>query len=209
MWRIIKNRIFAFGCRSRFLIEEQSKAYKWYGARVPQRKNGFWSKIRQWSIRLWRIADWRGAKILKDPEAGFTIVELALACLIFPIIVIGISNAYDGVRRSYTISKQLNEMYSILSSCPEFDRALDYASLSSATNCFPTNTVSAEGGSSTTITYNPTLTVVDTSTLGAGDPLRPIPDSKVLKVSLPFLKNTNTPPLEVRMVITRNGVGQL
>ncbi len=146
---------------------------------------------------------------IKNSESGFTIVELALACLIFPIIVIGIANAYGGVRRSYTIARQFNEMYSVLSSCPEFDRALDYSSLSSATSCFPNNTVAAEGGSGLTITYNPTLTVTDTASLGATDPLSTVPDSKVVDISLPFLKNTHSPPLEVRMLITRNGIGQL
>ena len=149
-------------------------------------------------------------KILRNlqGEQGFTLVELVLACVIFPIIVIGVSNAYDTVRKAYTISKQLNEAYAVLSACPEVDRALEFTSLSSTTNCYPNNTFLAEGGSGNVITYSPNLTVVDTSTLASSDPLRTVPDSKVINISVGY-PNSNAPPLQLRLLITRNGIGQL
>lgn len=144
---------------------------------------------------------------LKKSQHGFTIVEMVLACAIFPLIVVGLSQGYDAVRRSYTISKQLNEMYAVLSACPEIDRALEYDSLTSSTNCFPNNTFTAEGGGSTIITYTPTLTVTSTTALPPSDPLQTIPDSKVVNISVGFQKNTST-KLQLRMLITRGGIGQ-
>ena len=141
-------------------------------------------------------------------QAGFTIVELVLACAIFPILVVGLSNAFDTVRKSYTTAKQLNEAYAVLSACPEVDRALEYNSLSSTTNCYPNNTFRAEGGSGNIITYTPTLTVTETSALPAADPLKTVPDSKIINISVGYPKNS-APPLQLRMLITRNGIGQL
>lgn len=147
-------------------------------------------------------------KRITKHQAGFTIVELVLAAVIFPIIAIGIANAYNAVSDNYKIAKQFNEMYAVLSACPEIDRALEYSTLSGSTNCFPNNTFQAEGGSGLTVTYSPTVTVTDTSSLGASDPLKTVPDSKVINISVPFL-NANDPPLKLRMLITRNGIGQL
>ncbi len=147
-------------------------------------------------------------KKISNNQHGFTIVELVLACAIFPILVIGLSNAYDSVRKSYTTAKQLNEAYAVLSACPEVDRALEYNSLSSTTNCYPNNTFQAEGGSGNIITYTPTLTVTNTSALPVADPLKTIPDSKIVNISVGYPRN-NAPPLQMRMLITRNGIGQL
>jgi hypothetical protein len=146
-----------------------------------------------------------------EPENGFSIVELILACVIFPIIVVGIATAYSGIKHSYTVARQLNEMYAVLSACPEVDRALEFNSLSTGTNCYPNNSFVVEdisGGKS--ITYSPTLTVTDTSALPSGDPLIPIPDSKVVNIQVNFLSPAaGTAPLQLRMLITRNGIGQL
>ena len=141
------------------------------------------------------------------PENGFTIVELLLAIVIFPIIVVGLSNAFDAVRKSYTLSRELNEIYAVLSACPEIDRALEFNSLTSATNCFPNNTFQTEGAGTGTITYTPTLTVTNTSALPLSDPLQTIPDSKVVDISVGFQKST-APQLRLRMLVTRNGIGQ-
>lgn len=141
-------------------------------------------------------------------ENGFTIVELMLACVIFPLVVVGFTNASDGIQHTYSIARQYNEMYAVLSACPEIDRALEYASLSSSTNCFPNNTFAAEGGTGGTITYNPTVTVTDTTGLTSSDPLKTVPDSKVIYITVPFLHD-NVPNLQLRMLITRNGIGQL
>ena len=140
-------------------------------------------------------------------QAGFGVVEFVMAIAIFPIIVAGLVSGYDAVRKSYTIAKQLNEMYAVLSACPEIDRALDYDSVSNATNCYPNNTFKAEGGGSRIITYSPNLTVTSTSALAGTDPLQAIPDSKVVDITVGFQKST-APPLELRMLITRNGIGQ-
>jgi len=139
---------------------------------------------------------------------GFTTVELLIAIIIFPMIVIGISNSFDSVRKSYTTAKELNEMYAVLSACPEIDRALEYNSLASGTNCYPNNSFLAEGGGSTTITYSPALTVTDTTSLASSDPLKTVPDSKVISIDVNFL-HSPAPALKLRMLITRNGIGQL
>lgn len=140
-------------------------------------------------------------------ESGFTIVELILACVIFPIIVIGISNGYDAIRKSYTVARQLNEIYTVLSACPEIDRALEYDSITGSTNCYPNNTFVAEGTSGLTYSYAPTLSVTDTSALSSSDPLRTVPDSKVVNISVAFKENP-TNPLQLRILITRGGIGQ-
>lgn len=140
---------------------------------------------------------------------GFTIVELVLACAIFPIIVIGLANASDSARKMYMLSRQYNEIYTVLSACPEIDRSLEFTSISGSTNCFPNNTFSIEGGLSGTLTYNPTLTVTDTSALGGSDPLQPIPDSKVINISVGFPNSPTIPQLQIKMLVTRNGIGQL
>ena len=141
-------------------------------------------------------------------QKGFTTVELLISCIIFPLIVVGITNAFDTVRKAYTEAKELNEMYAVLSACPEIDRALEYNTLSSGTNCYPNNSFKAEGGSSTVITYTPTLTITDTTALGASDPLKTIPDSKVINIHVGYL-HSPAQPLELRILITRNGIGQL
>lgn len=140
---------------------------------------------------------------------GFTIVELVMACAIFPIIVIGLSNAADAARKMYMISRQYNEIYTVLSACPEIDRSLDFTSISGSTNCFPNNTFGVEGGVSGTITYVPTLTVQNTSALPTTDPLQPIPDSKVIDISVGFPNSPGFPLLQIKMLVTRNGIGQL
>lgn len=141
------------------------------------------------------------------PDTGFTILELLLACFIFPIIVFGISNAFDAVRKSYTTARELNEIYAVLSACPEIDRALEFNSLTNATNCFPNNSFQSEGAGTSTITYSPNLTVTNTADLPVTDPLNTITDSKVVDISVGFQKST-APPLRLRMLITRNGIGQ-
>lgn len=142
-----------------------------------------------------------------QPDNGFTILELLLACFIFPIIVFGIANAFDAVRKSYTTARELNEIYAVLSACPEIDRALEFNSLTSSTNCFPNNTFQSEGAGGSTIVYSPTLTVTNTADLPASDPLQTVNDSKVVDISVGFQKST-APPLRLRMLVTRNGLGQ-
>lgn len=136
-------------------------------------------------------------------------MELVLACAIFPLIVVGLANASDAARKLYMISRQYSEIYTVLSACPEIDRSLDFSSISGTTNCFPNNTFTAEGGGSRTITYIPTLTVTDTTNLSAGDPLKTIPDSKVVNILVGFPNSPSIPQLQIKMLVTRNGIGQL
>ena len=140
---------------------------------------------------------------------GFTAVEMMVASVIFPIIVIGIANAYNALNNSYRTARQLNEMYAVLSACPEIDRALEFSSLSAASNCYPNNTFAREHDRGGTSTYGPTVTVNDTSSLATGNPLKSIPDAKVINIDVAFPPPTTASNMQLRMVITRNGIGQL
>lgn len=139
---------------------------------------------------------------------GFTIVELMVCAVIFPLLVIGLANAFTSLRQSYGKARQLNEMYAVLSACPEIDRALEFSTLTSSNNCYPNNTFQAENGSSTVITYAPTLTVTDTTALPSSDPLRTIHDSKVINIKVTPPDGVASNELEYRLLITRNGIGQ-
>lgn len=145
----------------------------------------------------------------KKKQKGFTLIEIVVACVLFPMIVVGLNDAYGSVRKTYTLSKQFNEMYAVLSACPEIDRALEYDVVSGTNNCYPNNSFYAEGASGNIITYTPTLSVTSTSNLPANDPLQTIPDSKVIDISVGYFHNPTAAPLELRMLITRNGIGQL
>jgi len=143
-------------------------------------------------------------------QAGFTAVEFMAASVVLAIIVIGLVDAYTSIRNSYATARQLNEIYTVLSACPEVDRALEFNSLTSTNNCYPNNNFAAENGGPGTITYSPTLTVTNTSALPNTDPLQTVPDSKVVSISVGFpAPNTGAPALRLRMLITRNGIGQL
>lgn len=134
-------------------------------------------------------------------------IEIVTACVIFPIIVVSMYNAFSAVSLDYTRARQFNEMYAVLSACPEIDRALDYDIVTGSNNCYPNNTFYGEGGSAV-FTYTPVLTVTPTSSLPNTDPLQVIPDSKVIDINVQRI-NSTAPPLELRMLITRNGIGQL
>lgn len=143
----------------------------------------------------------------KLKQNGFTIVEVVIASIIFPILVIGIVSAFVTAQKLYTAGRQLNEVYSVLSACPEIDRALEFTTLSSGTNCYPNNNFAGEGSNARTTTYTPTLTVTDTNSLGSTDPLKSVPDSKVVDVKTGYSLGGST-PLELRLLITRNGIAQ-
>ncbi len=146
----------------------------------------------------------------RSSSAGFTAVEMMVASIIFPIVVIGVATVYQSLRHSYMVARQLNEIYAVLSACPEIDRALEYSSLNSTTNCYPNNIFDVENsGSGGTITYTPSLSVVDTATLSVSDPLRNVPDSKLIDINVGFPPPNTAQPLQLRILITRNGIGQL
>lgn len=149
-------------------------------------------------------------KNIHSQSSGFTIVEIVIACVVFPIIMFGISNAYAALQNSYTVARQLNEIYAVISACPEVDRALEFNSVSSTTNCYPNNSFVAEGGGvASTIVYTPTLAVTSTTALPASDPLSTVFDSKVIDISVGFPKTPTASPVKLRLLITRNGIGQL
>ncbi len=147
--------------------------------------------------------------MIKHNEHGFTAVEFLLAAVVFTILVIGLIDAYDSMVRSYTIARQLNQIYTVLSACPEIDRALEFTDLSSTSNCAPNNTFPAENAPGGSISYTPALTVTDTSSLSSTDPLSAYPDSKVVDVRVGFPQTPTVPVMELRLLITRNGIGQL
>jgi prepilin-type N-terminal cleavage/methylation domain-containing protein len=149
-----------------------------------------------------------GTKKLKFRRQGFTVVEVLIAIAVFGIVVVGISSAYSGIRKSYQLSRQLNEIYTVLSACPEIDRALEFSSLSTGTNCYPNNTFASEGGTGTVINYTPNLTVTDTFSLGVADPLSVVPDSKVIDVSTGYSIDNGAADLRLKLLVTRNGVAQ-
>lgn len=140
-------------------------------------------------------------------EAGFSIVEILMVTVIVSTLFIGIANAFTNVSRTYALTRQLNEMYAVLSSCPEIDRALQYDSISGTTNCFPNNVFKGEGISGATITYTPTLNVTPTTSLPASDPLYNVPDSKVVDISVSN-PTSNAQPWQIRLLVARNGIGQ-
>lgn len=140
-------------------------------------------------------------------EAGFSIVEILMVTVIISTLFIGMANAFNNVSRTYALTRQLNEMYAVLSSCPEIDRALQYDSISGTTNCFPNNVFKGEGVSGATITYTPTLNVTPTTALPAADPLYNIPDAKVVDISVSN-PTSNAQPWQIRLLVARNGIGQ-
>lgn len=146
---------------------------------------------------------------VNNDQHGFSAVEFLIASVVFAILVLGITDAYITTRKSYRIARQLNEIYTVLSACPEIDRALEFNSISSTSNCYPNNSFLVENKQGGRISYSPSLTVTPTASLPVTDPLRSLPDSKVLNISVGYPQERNSPPLELRMLITRNGVGQL
>lgn len=143
----------------------------------------------------------------KSNENGFSIIEIILAAVIFPIIVVGLYNATMAVNRSYAVARQYNEIYSVLSACPELDRALEFNSITEENNCFPNNVFEIEDGSSGTIEYEPDLTIEDTEDLSSDDDLSDISDAKVITISVD-MPHITAPPVDVKLLVARNGLGQ-
>lgn len=142
-------------------------------------------------------------------QDGYTVVEFMVAAVVFGILVTGLFNAYTSMLRSYTLARQMNEIYTVLSACPEIDRALEFTSLTSTTNCAPNNEFMVEDAPGGTISYTPTLTVTDSADLDASDPLNMYADSKIVNVTVGLPQSPTVPDMELRLLITRNGIGQL
>ena len=120
-------------------------------------------------------------------------------------VITGIALAFDWLMRDYARSRELNEIYAALSGCPEIDRAMQYESIIS-TNCSPNDTFDAETASGDNdITYSTTSAPVLTSALPTTDPAYNIPDSKVVDVTVTPKQGQ---PFKIRLLISRNGIGQ-
>lgn len=143
-------------------------------------------------------------------QKGFSTIEFLIGAVVFGIISSGVITTFMSIRHSYEVARQLDEIYTVLSACPEIDRALEFNSLNDTANCSPNNTFAREDGIGGTRTYYPSLNVAlttDPVIVNANDPLKNIPDSKILDVKVGFQGSTDK-PIELRMLITRNGVGQ-
>lgn len=141
----------------------------------------------------------------KTPESGFSIVEIIIGIVMLGVIIVGVAQAFDWLFKDYARTRELNEIYAALSGCPEIDRAMQFESITS-TNCSPNDTFNAETASgNNTISYATTSSPVLTSALATNDPAYNIPDSKVVDVTV-------TPkvgkPWKIRLLISRNGIGQ-
>lgn len=141
----------------------------------------------------------------KTSQEGFSIVEIIVGVVMLGIIIGGVALAFDWLMRDYAKSRELNEVYAALSGCPEIDRAMQYESIIS-TNCSPNDTFDAEkANGNNDITYATSSAPVLTSALPPSDPAYNIPDSKVVDVTV---TQKNGKPMKIRLLISRNGIGQ-
>lgn len=144
----------------------------------------------------------------KKNQRGFTVAEVLISVIVFGIMAVGMAQAFTAVDNVYARTRQLYELYTVLSACPEIDRALQYEQVTGSVQCFPNNSFDKEGGYTGQISYSPVLTVTDTGSLPVGDALRTIPNSKVVDVKVDYLNPINA-PWNIRLLISRNGIGQL
>ena len=138
-------------------------------------------------------------------QGGFTIVEIVIGIVLIGIIAGGVAQAFDWLIRDSARSRETNEIYAALSGCPEVDRAMQYESIVS-TNCSPNDTFDAEiQGGNNEISYATSSIPVLTSSLNSADPVYNVPDAKVIDVTV-------TPksghPWKIRLLVSRNGIGQ-
>jgi hypothetical protein len=147
-------------------------------------------------------------KKIKTRIEGFTVAEVLISIVVFAMMAVTVAQGFTAVDNLYTRTRQLYEIYTVLSACPEIDRALQYEQVTGSVQCFPNNTFAKEGGYSGNLTYTPTLTVTNTANLPNGDALKSIPNAKVVQVQVNYL-NPVTNPWDIRLLISRNGIGQL
>ena len=147
-------------------------------------------------------------KIKKRLQNGFTVAEVLISVVVFSIMAVAMAEGFTAADNVYTRTRQLYDIYTVLSACPEIDRALQYEQVTGSAQCFPNNTFDKEGGYSGTISYSPSLTVTDTANLPNGDALKSVPNGKVVEVQVNYLNPVNN-PWDIRLLISRNGIGQL
>lgn len=141
-------------------------------------------------------------------DSGFSIVEIIIGIVLLGIITGGIATAFDSLIRDYARSRELTEIYTALSGCPEIDRALQFDAITS-TNCSPNDTFDSEtalGNNDISYTTSSVPKLTTDASLATGpDPVYNIPDSKVIDVSVNSKSNKQW---KLRLLITRNGIGQ-
>lgn len=138
-------------------------------------------------------------------QLGFSIVEIIISIVMLGFVIGGVATAFDWLFKDYARSRELNEIYAALSGCPEIDRAMQYESIIS-TNCSPNDTFDSETvGGLNDITYVTSSAPVLTSALAPTDPAYGIPDSKVVDVTVTPKHGS---PWKIRLLISRNGIGQ-
>ena len=145
---------------------------------------------------------------IRRKDSGFTVAEVLISIIVFALMATAMAQAFTAVDNVYARTRQLYEIYTVLSACPEIDRALQYEQVTGSVQCFPNNTFAVEGGGSGTIVYNPSLTVTQTSDLPGSDALKGVPNAKVVEVKVNYL-NPVSSPWDIRLLISRNGIGQL
>lgn len=138
-------------------------------------------------------------------QSGFTVVEILIGIILLGTVITSLALAFDGLNKSYAKTRELSEVYAALSGCPEIDRALQFDVIDVA-HCSPNDTFNSESsGGNNDITYSTVSTPMLTSSLPTSDPVHDIPDSKVVDVTV----NTKTAKQwKLRLLITRNGIGQ-
>lgn len=141
----------------------------------------------------------------RNLEDGFSIVEIIIGIVLLGIVITGVALGFDWLYKDYAKSRELNEIYAALSGCPEIDRAMQYESITS-TNCSPNDTFDAEiANGNNNITYSTSSAPVLTTALATSDPAYNIPDSKVVDVTV---RPKSGQPWKIRLLISRNGIGQ-
>ncbi len=141
----------------------------------------------------------------KTDQSGFSIVEIIIGIVLMGIVLGGIATSFDWLYKDYARSRELNEIYAALSGCPEIDRAMQYESIIS-TNCSPNDTFDSEtSGGNNNISYVTSSTPILTTALATSDPAYNIPDSKVVDVNV---TPKSGQPWKIRLLISRNGIGQ-
>jgi hypothetical protein len=147
-------------------------------------------------------------KKIKTRIEGFTVAEVLISIVVFSMMAVTVAQGFTAVDNVYTRTRQLYEIYTVLSACPEIDRALQYEQVTGSVQCFPNNTFVKENGYAGTLTYTPSLTVTNTADLPTGDALKAVPNAKVVEVRVNYL-NPVVNPWDIRLLISRNGIGQL
>lgn len=138
-------------------------------------------------------------------EDGFTIAEVVVGIIVFSIVAVACWQTIVIMRRNYAQTRQMNDVAAAMLTFPELNRGLRYESINNATFT-PDIPIRSEGQSGSSITYKPTVTIQDSSSVSETST---VPNSKVIDVSIPYRgMGGNVQPIKLRLLIARNGIGQ-